>query len=34
MDTDVTRIAVGLKRDMDKGVEEREKEIKAIRSGR
>ena len=34
MDTDVTRIARDLKRQMDKGVEEREKEIKAIRSGR
>jgi hypothetical protein len=34
MDTDVTRIAVGLKRDMDKQVEEREKELRAIRSGR
>jgi hypothetical protein len=34
MDTDVKRIATDLKRQMDKGVEEREKEIKAIRSGR
>jgi hypothetical protein len=34
MDTDATRIARDLKRQMDKGVEEREKEIKAIRSGR
>jgi hypothetical protein len=34
MDTDATRIARDLKRQMDKQVEEREKEIKAIRSGR